>query len=177
MPSLTVHSSADDKERLKEEATAATAPLPHRGAAVIAPSPAAAASGQTIPSPEEGSGHGTRRILLVEDHEPTRSSLTALLQRRGYSVVAVGTCSEALREAFETRFDLVLSDIGLPDGDGFELMRQLGNVYGLKGIALTGYGMEEDVIRSQAAGFLAHLTKPVEFKALDRSLRAVFGGN
>src|SRR5690606_2716238 len=63
------------------------------------------------------------RILLVEDHEPTRAPLTRLLVRRGYDVVAVGSATAALEAAAAGNFDLVLSDIGLPDGDGFTLMR------------------------------------------------------
>lgn len=113
-----------------------------------------------------------RRILLVEDHEPTRAPLARLLTRRGYEVVAAGSSSTALEEAAKARFDLVLSDIGLPDGDGFELMSKLRELYGMKGIALTGYGMEEDVLRSGTSGFIAHLTKPISVLVLDRALAA-----
>jgi CheY-like chemotaxis protein len=67
---------------------------------------------------------------------------------------------------------LVLSDIGLPDGDGYALMRALRERYGMKGIALTGYGMTEDISRSSAAGFVAHLTKPIQVSVLDRALAA-----
>jgi PAS domain S-box-containing protein len=114
-----------------------------------------------------------RRILLVEDHEPTRVPLARLLTRRGYEVQMAATCGTALEEASKGRFDLVLSDIGLPDGDGFELMRKLRDLYGLKGIALTGYGMEEDVLRSGKSGFVAHLTKPISVVVLDRALADV----
>ena len=77
----------------------------------------------------------------------------------------------------ETRFDLVLSDIGLPDEDGFTLMRKLRDAYGLRGIALTGYGMEEDQVRSNEAGFISHLTKPISVQILDRALAEVFRKN
>lgn len=110
-----------------------------------------------------------RRILLVEDHEPTRTALTVLLLRRGYEVVAAGSLQEAMDLSHQHKFDLLISDIGLPDGTGYELMAKLGR-QGLKGIALTGYGMEEDTARSQNAGFLMHLMKPVKVQSLDQAL-------
>jgi CheY-like chemotaxis protein len=113
-------------------------------------------------------------ILLVEDHEPTRKSLAFLLQRRGYEVVSAATASAALQQAARRPFSLVLSDIGLPDEDGFELMKKLRDQYGLKGIALTGYGMEEDIHRSRSAGFFAHLTKPINVTLLDQTLVRAF---
>lgn len=113
-------------------------------------------------------------ILLVEDHEPTRKTLGLLLQRKGYTVVSAGSAEAALEEAARRKFDLVLSDIGLPDSDGFELMKTLAKRYGLKGIALTGYGMESDLQRSAEAGFFAHLTKPINASTLDRTLTRAF---
>ncbi len=112
----------------------------------------------------------TRRILLIEDHKPTCDTLTRLLVRRKYEVVGVSSVSEARATAERERFDLVISDIGLPDGTGYELMSDLRNRYGLIGLALTGFGMDEDVDRSQAAGFLGHLTKPVSVQGLDCAL-------
>jgi signal transduction histidine kinase/CheY-like chemotaxis protein len=111
-----------------------------------------------------------RRILLVEDHEPTRSALAFLLTRRYFEVVAAASVTEACELAAKNTIDLVISDIGLPDGNGYELMTQLRDTYGLKGIALTGYGMEEDVTRSKVAGFVTHLTKPVHIHALVTAL-------
>jgi signal transduction histidine kinase len=113
-----------------------------------------------------------RRILLVEDHKPTSRTLAHLLTRRNYSVVAAGCLAEARAAASRENFDLLISDIGLPDGNGYELMTELNGRHGLVGIALTGYGMEEDVSRSQAAGFVTHLTKPVTVQALDSALSA-----
>ncbi|WP_175414802.1 hybrid sensor histidine kinase/response regulator [Nibricoccus aquaticus] len=112
-----------------------------------------------------------RRILVVEDHVATRLSLTRLLLRRGYTIVEAGTVAEALERAAEARFDLVVSDIGLPDGDGYSLMKQLREKHGLIGIALSGYGMEQDIARGRAAGFTEHLIKPVNIESLDRVLR------
>lgn len=114
------------------------------------------------------------RLLLVEDHEATRSTMKMLLEKRGYEVVDAGTCAGALRAAEAQTFDLVLSDLGLPDGDGVELMSILRERFGLKGIALTGYGMEHDIQRSNQAGFIAHLTKPINASLLDRTINQVF---
>jgi PAS domain S-box-containing protein len=122
--------------------------------------------------PNSRTPHGGLNLLLVEDHEPTRTSLARLLQRRGYKVVSCATAAAALDAARTTAFDLVVSDIGLPDGDGFELMKQLHQSHGLRGIAVTGYGMEQDVVNSHAAGFVAHLTKPVNVRTLDAALEA-----
>lgn len=111
-------------------------------------------------------------ILLVDDHHPTRSTLTALLTRRGYHVAAAGSFAQALKEASQRNFDFLIADFGLPDGDGCELMTVLRAHPGIKGIALTGYGMEEDIARSRAAGFAAHLTKPVSIQMLDQVIKA-----
>jgi signal transduction histidine kinase/CheY-like chemotaxis protein len=115
------------------------------------------------------SGKGLR-ILLVEDHEPTRKSLTHLLVRRNYKVVPAGSLSEARSLLGKEKFNLLISDIGLPDGNGCDLMQECRKERHLKGIALTGYGMEQDITRSQAAGFMAHLTKPVRIESLDDAL-------
>ena len=113
------------------------------------------------------------RILLVEDHLPTARTLKHLLIRRNYQVAAADCVKDALALANRENFDLLISDIGLPDGTGYELMAELRTSHSLVGIALTGYGMEEDVNRSHAAGFVAHLTKPVSVHALDTALSAI----
>ncbi len=110
------------------------------------------------------------RILLVEDHEPTRTALTHLLTRRQCKVMAVTSVAEARALARRENFDLVVSDIGLPDGNGYTLMSELRDNFGLKGIALTGYGMEQDVARGKKAGFVAHLIKPVRVESLEKAL-------
>ncbi|MDB6174518.1 MAG: hypothetical protein JWL59_3829 [Chthoniobacteraceae bacterium] len=110
------------------------------------------------------------RILLTEDHQPTRETLTKLLTRAGHEVHSAGTVADALQIAGEHPFDLLLSDVGLPDASGNELMRQIHESYHLPGIALTGFGMEDDIAASRAAGFSIHLTKPVDWKQLQRAL-------
>jgi CheY-like chemotaxis protein len=109
-------------------------------------------------------------ILLVEDHEPTRVGLAHLLLRRHYKVTSVGSLAEARALLEKEHFHLLISDIGLPDGNGCDLMKELRERFHIKGIALTGYGMENDLNRSYAAGFSAHLTKPVRIESLDEAL-------
>jgi PAS domain S-box-containing protein len=115
------------------------------------------------------------RILLVEDHEPTRTALTSLLSRRHHSVQPAESLAEARRALLAEKFDLLISDIGLPDGTGYELMGEVRERYRLPGIALSGYGMEQDVARSREVGFASHLTKPVRMQALDAAISEAAG--
>lgn len=120
------------------------------------------------------------RVLLVEDHAPTRASLLALLTVRGYNVEGAASVSEALEVARRAKppFDVLISDIGLPDGDGCGLMRSLRKEFpALKAVALSGYGMDEDIERSHAAGFAAHLVKPITVGDLDEALPALMEKN
>jgi PAS domain S-box-containing protein len=110
------------------------------------------------------------RLLLVEDHGDTASVLVRLLRRDGHEVRHAATVADAMRSAEEmvnsTGLDFVVSDLGLPDGNGLDMMRQLSARYGLTGIALSGYGMDSDRLATAAAGFSRHLTKPVDVKML-----------
>jgi CheY-like chemotaxis protein len=123
-----------------------------------------------IPTLPEPGGCGTR-LLLVEDHDITRTTIDRLLTRRGYEVKSASCSKDAVQLAMANAFDLVISDIGLPDGDGYALMKDLRKQYGLRGIALTGYGMEDDIERGRDAGFVAHLTKPVDVQKLAAVLK------
>lgn len=114
-------------------------------------------------SPANCTHVGSLRILLVEDHEQTLKVMARLLRSCGHSVELARTVADAIKLAAEHRFDALVSDIGLPDGNGADLMRQLRNQYGLRGIALSGFGTEADRQRSIEAGFAEHLTKPVDF--------------
>jgi CheY-like chemotaxis protein len=107
------------------------------------------------------------RVLLVEDHEDTNRSLTQLLRRRGYHVEAAYSVQSALEAASHEQFDVLVSDIGLPDGSGIDLMEKLKRDRPIFGIALTGFGMEDDLRRSQEVGFNHHLIKPVDLNRLD----------
>ena len=105
-------------------------------------------------------------ILLVEDHEDTARVLRRILEQAGYSVHHASTVGNARDLAAERTFDLVISDLGLPDGSGLELMRHLREAHRLEGIALSGFGTDDDRAASFAAGFAAHLTKPVDWPEL-----------
>jgi len=107
------------------------------------------------------------RILLVEDHEDTNRSLTQLLRRRGYEVMPAFTIANAMELANQEHFDVLVSDIGLPDGSGVELMQRLHSTRPVFGIALTGFGMADDIQRSRAGGFAHHLVKPIDLNRLD----------
>ncbi len=142
----------------------------------VAEPPSLFADDPTPPTPAQAEP-ARLRLLLVEDHESTLQVLQRLLTRAGHQVVAAATVADALAAAAAGEFDLVVSDLGLPDGTGNELMDQLRARYGLRGIALSGYGMQEDVERSRAAGFAIHLTKPVDFSQLQRAVQTIFDGD
>ncbi len=107
------------------------------------------------------------RILLVEDHEDTNRSLTNLLRRRGYHVHSALNLESALNLSANEQFDVLISDLALPDGNGIDLMRKLSSQQSLLGIALTGFGMEDDIRKSHEAGFQHHLVKPIDLNKLD----------
>jgi hypothetical protein len=113
-------------------------------------------------------------ILLVEDHVDTARVLRRILEHAGFEVAHADTVATARELASNRRFDLVISDVGLPDGTGVDLMRYLHTQYQLSGIALSGFGTDDDVAASSAAGFAEHLTKPVDWpqlrSAIDRVL-------
>jgi DNA-binding response OmpR family regulator len=92
------------------------------------------------------------RILLVEDHEDTNRSLTNLLRRRGYHVQSALNLESALNLSAKEQFDVLVSDLALPDGSGIDLMQKLSSKHVL-GIALTGFGMEDYIRKSYDAGF------------------------
>ena len=106
-------------------------------------------------------------ILLVEDHGVTAKLMRMVLTAEGHTVETAGGVATALELAGQHSFDLLVSDLGLPDGSGHGLMRQLRERgHKFPGIALSGYGQEEDIQRSREAGFAAHLTKPASREAL-----------
>jgi PAS domain S-box-containing protein len=113
------------------------------------------------------------RILLVEDNQDTLRFLAIVLRERGHDVVAADCLATARAQVDEAEapFDLLLSDIQLPDGDGLELMRELKANRAMPGIAMSGFGAEEDLRLSREAGFLDHLTKPIDLNRLDAAIR------
>ena len=113
------------------------------------------------------SEHHAMRILLVEDHEDSNRSLTNLLRRRGYHVQSALNCQSALELSAKEQFDVLISDLALPDGSGIDLMQTLQSKRPILGIALTGFGMENDIRKCREAGFQHHLVKPIDLNRLD----------
>ena len=161
---LTVASEGTGKgATFNVELATVPAPAPEETAPVT---PAAAPAG-AVPS-TDGLG---RSVLLVDDHLDTCLGMSRLLKRRGYKVAVAHSVTEALATADGEAFDLLISDIGLPDGTGFDLMSTLRERGGPPGIALSGYGMENDLEKSRDAGFSEHLIKPVTIDRLDDAIR------
>jgi CheY-like chemotaxis protein/anti-sigma regulatory factor (Ser/Thr protein kinase) len=124
----------------------------------------------TKEAPPETCPEGKKlRLLLVEDHDDTRRTIARLLTQCGHKVSSTDHVKSALKLLETKRFDAVVSDIGLPDRSGYELIAMAKQRHPIKGIALSGFGMEEDIRRSFEAGFDHHLTKPIDF----RDLRAI----
>jgi signal transduction histidine kinase/ActR/RegA family two-component response regulator len=119
---------------------------------------------------------GNPRILLVEDHLDTARLMARLLRSRGYEVYTAGTIAEANQQFSQRTFDLLISGLGLPDGSGLDLMSAL-RAHGcdVRGIALTGYGQDQDIYRTRQAGFSTHLTKPIDARKLEAAIIAVTG--
>ncbi len=130
----------------------------------VEPAPAPAETGLSRP-------HGLR-VLLVEDNKDTLKYIAIVLEARGHEVTTAERLSDALRAATGRDLDLVISDIELPDGTGLDLIRQLGG-RGVPGVAMSGYGSEEDVKASLEAGFSQHLTKPVDLSKLEAAIEMV----
>jgi DNA-binding response OmpR family regulator len=113
------------------------------------------------------------RILIVENHEVTASFMSLFLKRAGHEVIVVPNAQAALERDDLASFDVILSDIGLPDVNGWDLMRQLRPNTHAFAIAMSGFGSEADVQRSLAAGYQHHLVKPFVPAALEEVLRNV----
>ncbi len=120
------------------------------------------------------------RILLVEDHSDTAQQLTRLLKRAGHEVTWAGSIGQARallaetgNDSAERGFNILISDLGLPDGSGHELMRDLASHRSMPGIALSGYGMKDDILDSMAAGFSRHITKPVDWQELKIAIQKI----
>jgi PAS domain S-box-containing protein len=111
-----------------------------------------------------------RRILLVEDHNDTARALVRLLTTRGYQVQTADTVAGGIEAIEHGQFDLLVCDIGLPDGTGFQLLERVRASCKTPALALSGFGMEEDVTKCREAGFEAHLTKPVNFQKLEAAI-------
>jgi CheY-like chemotaxis protein len=154
---------------------------PFRGATFIITLPCVDAPVAPAPKAKAASGNGDSakdqhencyRVLLVEDHADTARVLARLLRGNGHKVSAAHTVAEALAAARSQPFDVLVSDLGLPDGTGIDLIREIRRQYGsMPAVALTGFGMDDDVTRTREAGFDSHLTKPVNFARLEQAIQ------
>ena len=134
---------------------------------------------QTLPSVEaasvaaKGVTESVRqalKILLVDDHHDTCTALEKLLARRGHLVAVAHNVRSAMEAAARKKFDLLISDIALPDGTGMDLIVQLRAIANIPGIAISGFGNNGDIERSLQAGFSEHLIKPVKLDNLEAAI-------
>jgi CheY-like chemotaxis protein len=121
------------------------------------------------------------RIFVVEDHPDTLSALCFYLKHIGHTVRSARTKEEALKKISEANCDVLISDIGLSDGNGWDLMREIGRRRPHFAVAMSGYGTMADRERSAEAGFRHHLTKPVSLEklgaVLDEAAMEVYSEN
>jgi PAS domain S-box-containing protein len=123
--------------------------------------------GEAGPEPRKAGPGKPRHILLVEDHADTRQCMQRLLESRGHTVRSAGDAQSAIELSEHEKFDLLIADLGLPDRDGLELLRELRQREPtLPAIALSGFGLPKDVVNSKEAGFVAHFVKPVDLQKL-----------
>ncbi len=131
------------------------------------PSPAAPT---TTPAASMPAKVGASRLLLVEDHPDTLRVMSKLLRAMGYTVETATNVADAVAKAAGGRFDLLISDIGLPDGTGLDIMRQISPI---PAIAVSGFGMTDDVEKSAQAGFARHMVKPINLHDLKRAIESL----
>jgi signal transduction histidine kinase len=114
-----------------------------------------------------------RRVLLVDDHHDTCIGMKRMLERHGYKITVAHSAEQAVEKVRSEDFDLLISDIGLPDRSGYELMREVRLKKDLPGIALSGFGSEQDISQAREAGFSEHLTKPINFERLEKTIQTL----
>ncbi len=133
---------------------------------------AAHVSSPSLPAAEPSAavGHRGLRILMVEDNQDTLKFFSQMLTQRGHVVRTASNLATALSAAAEADFELLISDIELPDGSGLELMWKLRASSSVRGIALSGFGSPDDLEQSRVAGFSEHLIKPIEFRHLEQAI-------
>jgi signal transduction histidine kinase len=128
------------------------------------------------PKPAVGSARQALKILLVDDHHDTCAALEKLLVRRGHLVAVAHDVRSAMEASVRNKFDLLISDVALPDGSGTDLMMQLRAISNLPGIAMSGFGGNGDIEKSLKAGFSEHLTKPVTLNELEAAIERALAG-
>ena len=126
-----------------------------------------------MPPPVNSDSDIALNILLVEDHEDSLNLMARILRSQRHRVETATNVADALSVAERFNLDLLISDIGLPDRSGVELIRELLLKRPIRGIALTGYGSAVDIAETMDAGFEMHLTKPVQFEELKNAVRRV----
>ncbi len=114
-------------------------------------------------------------FLVVENHPDTLDAIRAFLEMQGHTVQSAIDMASAFELAPTIPFDILISDIGLPDGDGWELVKRLREKRPVKAIAMSGYGMRADLDRSKSAGYAAHIVKPFGPMELDAAVRKALG--
>ena len=137
--------------------------------------PAGRSPSPALPGGSDDNGPKSFRLLLVEDHADTSRVLGRLLRHNGHEVALASSLGEAVEALLRQPFDLLLSDLDLPDGTGIDLVRRIRQQHGLDipAVALTGFGMEDDIARCRQAGFDDHLTKPVNLVKLEQTIQRV----
>src|SRR4051812_47387099 len=116
------------------------------------------------------------KFFVVENHQDTLDAIKMFLEAQGHTVTAARDVKSALKLAPKTAFDVLIGDIGLPDGDGWELLKQLREkMPDVKAIAMSGYGMRADLEKSKVAGYGAHIVKPFGPNELAAALKKVMG--
>jgi signal transduction histidine kinase/CheY-like chemotaxis protein len=131
------------------------------------------AQGEATGIAAEAVTHSARqalKILLVDDHHDTCAALEKLLARRGHLVAVSHDLRSAMEAAVRNKFDLLISDIALPDGTGMDLMMQMRAIANVPGIAISGFGNDGDIERSLQAGFSEHLIKPIKLDKLEAAI-------
>ena len=149
---------------------------PGQGSTFIIELPGAAPAALAKPADAVSAEHKrTRqlRLLLVEDHADTARALSYLLGQAGYTVFTASDVEGAAAAAEREPYDLLISDLGLPDGTGHDVLRRVRAHRIVPAIAMSGYGMDEDVRRSREAGFSEHLVKPIDVSQLITAIRRV----
>jgi signal transduction histidine kinase len=158
---LTVHSEGRDRGSTFILSMQTLSPVE---AATVPPKARSEASQQSL------------KILLVDDHQDTCAALEKLLVRRGHLVAATHNVRSAMEAAVRNKFDLLISDIALPDGSGIDLMMQLRAISQIPGIAISGFGNNGDIERSLQAGFSEHLIKPIKLEKLEAAIERAIQG-
>ena len=123
-----------------------------------------------MPAPTTNDSSKPLRIFVVENHRDTREYLQLYLETLGHTVQAADSMTKALAALPGSDCDVLISDIGLPDGDGWMLLRRLQTPRPLYAVAMSGFGLGADRVRSQEAGYRHHLLKPIDPKELDATL-------